>query len=735
MRTISRAKLARALAGVIALCAGGNAFAQTFPDWVSPCGAPLGIGDFANKYRLIRATAFLAPVNQLVASSPGHYRFTAQPGGLNAIIGLPVAPSTQFYGEPRMSANGRTGYLVAPDIIATASHDNLVPDNYAIVFDMRAQDFGSGCTAPDFDNIPAANIVFPPHAGMLADTLGQVPPGINANGDFAAFRLSQPVTGRAFIRLRRDGREESGDHFMFASHPERLALKVSKNVGYLGSSAWAGLPMPTFTNYGLMDGSSGGPMFNLTSGFVETSVGFVYGLGCVMPTFDSLQGAYVISNVCPESPGYNWFGSQGPHWPSYNSLNTAPITTMSQYVPAAELLVSPLGTVTQAVALGGTPPTTSFNYVLRVHPGAPAAVAYTALVEPPASGQPNLLTMTAQSGTLAIGTQLTATATVSAAGIATCGVYEQNLMFTDASHSFGDRVKHRLEVGLTDYAIDAPALTRFNGVTSPYVPTQIQYTIRNVRPTATQVRVSNSANWLRLDGQAVPGSGTLNVVYNLAAKGSPGDSAVVTVTIDSTNANALPVAESSANLTFTNIGTCLNPGAAATRTQAVVLDRRSLTITQDVLDLVPEAATETPLASLFNVPETFCVTDLEVKAGFVEYGGFFGNANFAAWKSDLDLYLTNPTGQRVRIWDRGYTPSNWPYERSSYDGSSTQVIRLNRSDRLPPSGVTLNDFVDRQAAGSWTLEAVDQVVNGLKGLEASWTLTLKGTPGACPTLD
>jgi hypothetical protein len=730
MRKISKHKLARALAGIIALTAGGAAFAQTFPDWVTPCGTPLGAGDFANKYRLIRATAILVPANQLAVSDiPGYYRLTAQPAGFSAVNGFPVVSSTQFYGEPQMSANGRAGYLVAPDIIATASHGWFNQNAYAVVFDMRAQDTsGTGvCDPPNFNYIPAANIAFPPHGALIADFPDSIPTGVgDGRYDYAAFRLALPRTDRQFIRLRRDGEPTGSDSFMLASYPERMAMKVSKNVGFLGmwlnnqSTTLPATLIPRFTNYALMDGSSGGPMFNLTAGFVETSVGTT-GLGCTKITPNG-SGLNVVTNVCPETANGHV---------SFNTLNQGSIKLLSQNVPAAELLVSPLGTVTQVIPLGGTPATTSFNYTLKVDPGAPAAVAYSAAVDAPAAGQPTLLSMTSTSGTLAIGAQLTKNATLSAAGITSCGVYEQSLRFSDGTYSFVDRVTHRIEAGLTDYAIEAPASNRFQGIVSPYLPAQVQYTIRNTRPTATQVRVSNSATWLRIDGQAVPGSGTLNVVYNLAAKGSPGDSAVVTVTIDSTNANALPVAENSANLTFTNIGTCLNPGASAARTQAVVLDKRSLSITQDVVDLVPEAATQTPLVSLFNVPETFCVSDIEVKAGFLQNSGF-GNAYFALWKADLDLYLTNPTGQRVRIWDRGYTPTNWPYETSSYDGSPTQVIRLNRSDRLPPSGVTLNDFVDRQAAGSWTLEAVDQVVNSRKGLETSWTLTLKGTPGACP---
>lgn len=270
----------------------------------------------------------------------------------------------------------------------------------------------------------------------------------------------------------------------------------------------------------------------------------------------------------------------------------------------------------------------------------------------------------------------------------------------------------------------------------PTPATQVQYTIRNPRPTATQVKLGNTATWLRIDGLAVPGSGTLDKVYNHAAAGSAGDSAVVTVTIDGTNANALAAAEHSANLSFASIGSCLDPAAAATRTQVVTLDKRELNLRADVVDLVPENATAQPPPSTLSVPEAFCVSDIEVTAGFLD-AGVVGNSTFTAWGADLDLYLSNPTGQRLQIWNGSTAPGGWSYgstsyDSTSYDGIAAKNIRLNRSDRLPPNGANLDTFLNRAAAGTWTLEAVDQVVNGKRGLETEWKLKLEGAPGACP---
>lgn len=732
MKICSNSLLRHCLLAALALGGAQTAGAQTFPDWVTPCGTPLGTGDFAEKYRLMRATVFLVnPANLLPSDIPGYYRLYPQPPGFSSVVGSPVVIGSQFYGEKQMSYSGRTGYLAGPDIIVTASHGYFDQDDYAVVFDMRAQDSsGTGsCDAPDFNYIPAANIAFPPHGILIADFPDDIPLGSqDPRFDYAAFRLATPRTDRSFLRMRRDGGPEKENSFIHATHPERMALKFYRNSGYIGqySSPATGRPpslVPRFTNYALMDGSSGGPMYNLSNGYVETSVGTVAGLGCLALTPSGTPGYSNMVKSCPDA---------APTPVEVRSaLNMGSIKTFAAAVPAAELLVSPLGTVTQMIALGGTPATTSFSYDLKVDSRASAPVNYSASVQAPAAGQPTLLSMSSSSGTVAIGATTTKTATLSAAGITSCGVYEQNLQFNDTSHGFVDRIKHRIEAGLTDYVIEAPASARFEGIVGPYQPTQIQYTIRNPRPTATQVKVSNTATWLRIDGLAVPGSGTLDKVYNLAAAGSAGDSAVVTVTTDNTNANALAAAEHSANLSFANIGSCLNPAAAATRTQVVTLDKRELNLRTDVVDLVPENAAAQPLSSTLSVPEAFCVSDIEVTAGFLD-AGVIGNTAFTVWGADLDLYLSNPTGQRLQIWDGSTAPGSWNYDIADYDGIATKNIRLNRSDRLPPNGANLDTFLNRAAAGTWTLEAVDQVVNSKRGLETEWKLKLKGTPGACP---
>ncbi|TDR46694.1 hypothetical protein DFR29_103230 [Tahibacter aquaticus] len=735
MNTIPKTLLTRCILAAFALTAiAPVATAQTFPDWVSPCGTAIGGADMGEKTRLIRATAALLPPSQLVPSDvPGYYRLSAQTGGFTSIFGYPLVPGVQFYGEPQMSPNGRAGYLVAPDIIVTASHGQFDQNAYAIVFDMRPQIpvGGTSCQPPDFDHIPAANIIFPPHGPVLADFPDSIPSTItDSRFDYAAFRLTTPRTDRSFLRLRRDGDPQLGDHHAMAGHPERLAQKLSKDVGFVGmmTDALGSRPptvVPRYRNYALLDGSSGSPLYNLTKGFVETSVGSPVGFGCMQ--FDastSMPGYYSFSNVCPADAAFPG---------TYTSLlNMGSIKTFAAEVPAAELLVTPLQDVIQVIPFGGTLASTSFPYELRVDGRTTASVDYSASVVPPAPGNPTLLSMSSSSGTLLPGTSATKTVTVSSAAIARCGVYEQSVSFADTTHNFGDRIKHRLEVGLTDFQIEAPASNRFQGVASPYLPPQVQYTLRNPRPTAVRVEVSTTAAWLRIDGQSVPPSGTLLVGYDLSAQGTPGDSVVITMALDNAQANALPIAENSANLVFSDTSRCHNPDSDSQRTEAIVLDKRDLTVGAEILALVPEAATLDPTVSTVNVSQAFCVGDIEVSAGFVRDPTLNGNGIFQFWKPDLDLYLINPAGLRAQIWDGAAEPSNWPYEPGVYGGYSITSLRVNRGALLPPSGSNLDTFLNHPAAGTWTLQIADQVVNSVRGMATHWQLKLKGTPGACP---
>lgn len=734
MKSVYLKKATRASIALAMLLGASGAHAGTWPDWVDPCGGALGFGDFAQMNRLMNATAFLVPNSQLVESEiPGYYRLTQQPAGFSHIDGYPVAPDTQFYGQPQMSANGRTGYLVGPDIIVTASHGNFDQNTYAVIFDVRKRDNAVTCEAPDFNHIPAANVIRPPHGSLIVDLPDSIPV-LDPRFDYAAFRLQQPVT-RQFLRLRRDWKPDTDDHYAIAGHPERMAMKVAKNVQLLGtfSVTPAGAPpniVPTFTNYALMSGSSGSPLYNLTDQYVETSVG-TGSLGCVAMRQSQIGPYYDVSNICPETPGYYFdprLRTTGDPSGTWNYLNEGSVSTIASYIPAAELLVSPLSSVTKVLALGAAVPSPAYSYTMRVDSRAPSAVGYSAQVEAPAAGQPNILSMTTDSGTLAIGAQRVVTATESAAAITTCGIYEQNVKFQDG-YGFVDRIKHRLEVGLTDFVVSGTP--RFEGITSPYQPAQAQVTISNPRPTPVRIKISNTNAWLRVNGVAVPPSGPQDTLLNLAASGSAGDQATITLTLDAAQANALPVQETIGNLTISNNSRCANPSTAASRTLPVTLDKRQLTLaTEEIYSVINESASPQPqVYSITNVPENFCVTDVSLSASFLDdHTGSWGTAAFDNWIADLDLSLTSPR-TTVSLWNHQAVPAGWTVTTETYQGSPVKTLLFNLTDHLPPAGGSLSVFLNRGAFGDWRLDAQDHQENNRRGMLTNWKLILKGTPG------
>lgn len=749
MQATIKSTLAACLAAAFALSECDSASAQTFPDWVDPCGAALnsvGGATSVQRDRLLAATVFLAPRSQLVpALQRGYYRFDQQvPGGFTAFFNAntPLASNSQFYGSPQMSANGRGGYLVAPDIVATASHGNFDPTAFAVVFNLRHKPDANGvCQPPNFDLIPEADVAFPAAVNsLIASPPDNVPLGSQIAGfDFAAFRINKSFPNR-FVRLRRDGEPEAGESFTFTSFPERMAMKLSKHVGFLGlMSQPNGTPtpaiLPRFTNYALMNGSSGGPMFNLTSGYVETSVGGPILFGCMSVNWNAPLNAYTMSNICPESPSFTWFNLPSGGSPGFNLLNNGgSIKTFAQYVPGVELQVSPLGTVTQEFALGASPPTTTFDYTMHLDASAPQSVTRQASVVAPPAWFPSFITMPAQSGTIAPGASIVATAHLSAANISACGMYEQDIAFHDVTYGFSDFVKHRLEVGLTEFELVEPEQRSFQGVTHPYVPAQLTYTIRNVRSTPIQVRVESAATWLRIDGQSLPPSGPLQVTYNLAAKGAAGDSAAIAVTVDSTAAAALQSGQYTTSLLFSNQSGCVNPMKPTSVTSApIAFDKGTLTLTGALSDYVPE--TSNPAAAItesLNVGEAFCVGSVDVMASFLKQTtGFFFVSPFASWIPDLELALVNPAGTRLTLWNPASFPPSWPYIDEFVGDLPSKTLRFNAGNP-PPTGANLGALLNSPALGNWRIEARDPVLNSVIGYFTNWQLKLTGTPGACP---
>ena len=169
-----------------------------------------------------------------------------------------------------------SGFLVAPDLIATAGHcvnqDNVTTIRF--VFGYRMTDPGAAPT-----NIPNSNI----YAG--AAVVGRV---LTKNAaDWCVVRLSRPVAGRAPLQMRRAGRIADGQSIYVIGHPCGLPAKFADGANVRTNT------QPSFftANLDTYGGNSGSPVFNADTHQVEAVL--VRGAPDFVP-----KGVCMVSAVC-----------------------------------------------------------------------------------------------------------------------------------------------------------------------------------------------------------------------------------------------------------------------------------------------------------------------------------------------------------------------------------------------------------------------------------------------------
>ena len=170
-----------------------------------------------------------------------------------------------------------SGFLVAPDIIATAGHcvnqNNLARIRFVFGFRMI--------------NETQANIVIP-NNDIFRGVALIVREEISTGADFALVRLDRPVTEHTIVPVRRSGKIEDGEEVFVIGHPSGLPLKFA-NGAQVQDNSPSSFFVANLDTYG---GNSGSPVFNENEGIVE---------GILVrgdTDFVNLNGCRV-SNVCP----------------------------------------------------------------------------------------------------------------------------------------------------------------------------------------------------------------------------------------------------------------------------------------------------------------------------------------------------------------------------------------------------------------------------------------------------
>ena len=252
---------------------------QPFEYWQDPCGYPAIIPSIYRTValpRLLSAEVLLVQTSHLERriDDPSFYRLKAT-GTNNTYPGssFVLGAESPFIGHATLAPTGRTGFLIAPDVVATAAHYGFNPANYFVIFDARALPDPAqptSCIPFDPEHIPEEKVFSArPVNALIADTMVTYP---GTSVDYAAFYLDRTATGRQYVRIRMDGDISPDDHFAIVGHPFFLTTKLLYDISYVGdvvNNNDSSFIYPTFFGFYLIPGMSGGAVYNLDRNYVE----------------------------------------------------------------------------------------------------------------------------------------------------------------------------------------------------------------------------------------------------------------------------------------------------------------------------------------------------------------------------------------------------------------------------------------------------------------------------------
>jgi hypothetical protein len=182
-----------------------------------------------------------------------------------------------------------TGFLVAPDLIATAGHNLRVPlSETRVVFGFQMLESTSG-TEPTARTTFAAGQVY---RAVEVIARNDEQDGIGS-GDWALLRLDRPATDRPVARIRRSGTIEHGALVHVIGHPRGLPIKYAGKAAVRQNDA----PDRFVANLDAYGGNSGSPVYNTLTHEVEG----ILVSGAPDFILNSERGCY-MSLHCPNDP-------------------------------------------------------------------------------------------------------------------------------------------------------------------------------------------------------------------------------------------------------------------------------------------------------------------------------------------------------------------------------------------------------------------------------------------------
>ncbi|MDC8015766.1 trypsin-like serine peptidase [Tahibacter soli] len=630
------------------------------------------------------AVGFMAQVGEMTFNSlTNTYSIHARPFNYNNDTpSMPICTDEPLYGQI-YAYWGRTAFLVGPDRMVTAPHgpkSTFDPKDFRVVFGLRRERLPNGsCGAVNFDAIPAANVYSPPVDSHLYTSFVS---GEMNTPDYLYFKLDRPVPGVKPLTLRRSGAPDLGDPLILVGHPARLPLKIGIG-GYVNAITPNGLDVGHAPAW---NGNSGSPIYNVRKKVVESvAAGPITGVGLTLDT---------TANCWRTGPD---IGAE-----ILSQLNNGPISRFVDHVPPAahEILVSPRATVNHVKLPNGTLTNATTTFTVSPSPNAGSTpqsfrVQSFGHVEGPQ-------TIVIPSGAFTVAaSDAPKTFTVDAsAGTANCGSYQSDLRIVRAdTGETVDVIPHRFELGMTDFAATPSDAWTLSKLTAPH-PTRT-LALSNPNPVAVTLDVASSKPWVTVNGGA-------STTVSLAAVGTTGSTANVTLAIANADTHIALGATATAQVTITPTNAGCSLRQAQTMPVSFTNGIQPFYGLSTTFAAFPQPTSGQTFGAVVELPvdlsgeAPFNVADVDLNLGFYREGPMGVPADQI--DTLLRVVLVAPDGTSAMLWDRADAPAG--YVDSStvlVDNTPTPISRLKLDDATTPpiAPQRLAVFNGRAGKGVW----------------------------------